>query len=223
MLTLLASFALIIESRSIVAVIDTGIHSSFPKKFLCKKYHKDFTNSSLDDREGHGTNVAGIISQGLDSNRQCLVIIKWHDTVKSNNRNVRFGRLDRIIRNSILYAESLNPILINLSVSGDMYSNLEYNTYRNIISKGVHLVVSAGNDGLNLTEICNVYPACYPIKSPYYHVVASYGPLTRRIYSNYGAPITDFEDGNNVEYLGLTRSGTSQAAAKVSARILKTL
>src|SRR5690606_16619997 len=70
------------DSRQIIMVIDTGLKMTkeiYP--YVCQAGHKSyiFGQKALEDHNGHGTNVAGLIAKGMDPKKQCLVIVKFWD------------------------------------------------------------------------------------------------------------------------------------------------
>lgn len=203
-----------VEKQRIV-VIDTGIKHGYLEEYLCKDGHKDVTGTGLADNDGHGTNIAAIISKGMDKKRQCLVIVKWYNISYDAKfpKNITKRGID-----AIKAAVAVKPVLINMSLSGNLYIDEERQLIENALASGVIIVVSAGNDGMELQYQCEIYPACYGYKHPNFHVVANYSKS-----SNTEGPITDVEDGNNIEAGGTIRTGTSQSAAVLSAKLIRNL
>lgn len=204
------------DPRTRIAIIDTGISSNFPEQYLCYALNKDLTNTSMEDKVGHGTNIAYIISKKMNYKKQCLLIIKWFDTAHQAQWLIFQGKSGSMAKQALEYALSNKAKIINMSLSGNLFLSEELRLINQAVHKNVHVVVSAGNDGQNLDDSCDIYPACYGINHLNFHVVASYLNNTKRIYSNYGRVITDKEDGNDVG--GWT--GTSQSAAKVTAKLV---
>lgn len=204
------------DPRSRIAIVDTGISLNFPEQYLCYSLSKDLTNTSIEDKIGHGTNIAGIIAKKMNYKKQCLIVIKWFDTARQARWLILQGKSSSMAKQALEYALNNKAKIINLSLSGNIFLPEELRLINQAVHKDVHVVVSAGNDGQNLDTSCDIYPACYAINHSNFHVVASYLNNTKRIYSNYGKVVTDKEDGNDVE--GWT--GTSQSAAKVTAKLV---
>ena len=94
------------ETRLKVAILDTGLDLRDPRfaDVLCQGGHKDFTGEGLYDKIGHGTHVAGIISQmAYDHTKYCLVIVKISDTVDGTEENYIKG-LEWVVSNKIRLA-----------------------------------------------------------------------------------------------------------------------
>jgi len=227
---LLANIAFAGEKRIKIAVIDTGISpvakdllvrnisgELIPlRNFLCHSGHRDFTETTLSDAAPHGTHIAAIIAASIDPKKTCMVIIKWYHTVEMtevNKEKTMIGLVD-----AIRYASSLRVEFMNLSLEGNAYIGIERAAISEAISLGIHVVVSAGNKGIDLDIICETFPACYKMRSSRFRVVGALTPDGRKAqYSNFGSPVTNWEIGEQ-ERLGLFMRGTSQAAAVYTGR-----
>lgn len=208
---LLFSFPSSAEERFRIAVIDTGVSVTdeiYP--FLCAGPHIDVTGSgTISDAVGHGSVVTRLIIQGLDSTKFCVQIIKWYHSG---------GGTTKDLAAAVRRASSYRPKIINLSAGGPGSPNRkEASAVASAILEGITVVLSAGNEGLDLTESCSVFPACYPIKNSLFHVVAAYFQGRRTSYTNYGGPVTDEADGR----YDATWYGTSFSAARVTNRLAK--
>ncbi|MFF6786193.1 type VII secretion-associated serine protease mycosin [Streptomyces sp. NPDC012510] len=154
-----------------VAVIDTGVDDSNPqlktavdraagRDFLAKGKGADPTN----DREGHGTKVAGIIAArphdgtgfvGLAPNAT-IIPIRQNDAENSGDSDS--------MAEAITYAVSQDADVINISqdttkpLSG---TSTLAQAVRAAIAQDVVVVASAGNDGLD-GAYKNTYPAAFP-------------------------------------------------------------
>jgi hypothetical protein len=201
------------ETRKVVAVVDTGLpYNSKTIPYLCKGLQYDLTEKGIQDIEGHGTNVMGIISSGLNPKTHCISMIKWwHDGKDSSLFAPRIISLMKLL-------PTLNPVLVNMSFGGELYMPEEANGIKLLLAKGVRIVVSAGNDKQNLSIKCDKFPACYPIKNKNFYVVGA----SNVAQANYGGPITDYLPAKNLcGIFGVCMSGTSQAAASKSAQLLQ--
>lgn len=201
------------ETRDRVVIVDTGVSSTFDKSYICKDGNMDFTNSgTINDTHGHGTNIASIIAKEMNPSKLCITSLKFY-----GDRRPGIDNLISVVK-ALLYTRTLNNVVfINLSLSGIDKSEPEEKALRFLAEKrNVKISVAAGNNGQNLTEICNIYPACYDIKKNFY-VIGNKG----NVNSNYGGPVLIQEDGNKVCAGGSCLTGTSQAAALFTARLIK--
>lgn len=189
-----------------IAVIDTGFDMKFKDEVsLCDSDHMDFSKTSLQDTNGHGTNVAGLIANNLDKSAYCIVIIKFYSK--------KVNLLDSFIR-ALQYANSIEVDVVNLSVAGDGYNLKEGIALENLLKKST-VIVAAGNSGKSLDNACKSYPACYNKKAI---VVGNEGPT-----SNYGGPVDIIVDGNNKTAFGKIFSGSSQSTAIVTNNLVRNL
>lgn len=202
--------------RTRIAVVDTGINvSDTIRPYLCESGHIDLTHTDLDDRNGHGTNIAYIISRGVNPSKQCLVIVKWYD---------RPGNKAEYPDEVVKAAVATGAKIINMSFGGPQESVLEASVIRQALARGVTFVMAAGNDGQDLDRRCYYYPACDFAGVPGAHVVGALDLKGHHAYfSNYGRLVSDWAPGTDVEGGGHTYSGTSQAAANFTASLVRAL
>ena len=221
------------DSRQIIMVIDTGLNMTKEiEPYVCEAGHKSyiFGQKALEDHNGHGSNVAGLIAKGMNPKKQCLVIVKFWDQDMNGVDTIE------LVREALRYAIALKPAFINMSLTGRTPDHLEMRYVNKLISMGVNIAVAAGNENRDLDKSCRSFPACYKINSPHFRVVGSntvrLEPLSRTIilkgprqevrrvngkyykvfrYSNYGKRITNWENGTLVGSPKMT--GTSQATA----------
>lgn len=207
----------------IVAVIDTGFgYNGLGKKAkLCKTGHKDFTTeraiapgyNTIDpipkDYMGHGTNIVGIIDAQVKSSNYCIVIIKYFSL---NSDNLESSL------NAIKYAIEINANYINYSSNGRTKNTAEIVVVKRFLDKGGVFVAAAGNEGVDLHKI-NMYPA---MSDSRVIVVGNLGLNGKKATSsNYGLPVTIWETGTNIDGFGLVMTGTSQATAIVTSKMIK--
>ena len=212
MLCCLSSLLFAQETRTKIAIVDTGIDLSRNlalMAFLCHQEQADFTSSTLLDTSGHGTTMAGLITQGLDSSKYCISILKVWD---------RGGNACRIVK-ALNTAMSYNVSYVNISMSGDEYSFSERQVIEAPVAKGVVVTMAAGNEGQNLDRKCQVFPACYSIKGAY--VVGALEHGTTAGYSNYGQTVNAWAPGSNQCVNGWCVSGTSAATANFLNYLIK--
>ena len=210
------------EARIKIGVIDTGIARN-QSKWLCRKGRVSFKEPFKSpkygwDRQGHGENVIGLITKGLDPQKFCIVSYKVYD----NDKDLA---LVKDFINAINMAIKAKVKVLNISMGGPSYVKKEYAAIVKALGSGMKINVAAGNDSKNLNKQCDYYPACYiktlrmsTKKAFSFHVIGAYNLK----YSNYGNQIvTNFENGRNV---GIpVTSGTSQATAIFTNKMLTNL
>jgi subtilisin family serine protease len=225
------------ETRPIViAVIDTGFGRGFPGEEtakLCQYGHKDFSGYDIYenkfhtkdlvpvDSHGHGTHIAGLIDKyaKLGTENYCLVILKYEDPWRASMIFHPFEK-DYKIKNTIAainYARNIGADYINYSSGGDGTLNDEIIAVKKYIDAGGKFVAAAGNEHSDLA------------KNPYYPavdddrviVVGSINQNGKRAkYSNYGSRVNRWEIGTAVEVYENRMSGTSQAAAIATGKLV---
>lgn len=197
------------EMRRKIVIIDTGANPEVGniKNALCAYGHRSFVDNRplVDDyHTEHGTNIAGIIADGLDTTKYCLIILKY---ISESNG----GKIENEVA-AIQHATYQDPYIINLSLGGADENPLERRALQEALNKGIIISVAAGNEGLDLDKGCVTYPACYAkdFNNKNYHVVGSTTANIRR-YSNHGKIVNYLEDGTHKGFNAL--SGTSQSTA----------
>ncbi len=207
-----------------IAVIDTGIdtdHEDFSNRILSSSYnaHTQETGISVvEDDNGHGTFVAGIIAatrnnaigiDGLTDNIGLMVI-------KANQPGEE-SFPSSYVADGIYHAIDHGADVINLSLGSESMDSGISDAVDHAFDNGVFVVASAGNDGVDSV----FYPAGY-------ETVISVGSvneaLERSTFSNYGltldlvAPGTDIVTTSPDDTYSLV-SGTSFSAPHVSAAL----
>ncbi|ORX77111.1 subtilisin-like protein [Anaeromyces robustus] len=213
-----------------VYVVDTGVnadHSSFLDKLgydtvdkkrviLGKNY---LESEGIEDKNGHGTHVAGIIGSTTWGVAKRVNIV----SVKVMNKKGS-GKWSDIIsaiewcQNHLFNETTSKKGIINISLSGSVKMSAN-NAIKASISQGVHFTVAAGNNGNNA---CQYSPAS---ASEYGAVVV--GSIgnddTYSKFSNYGSCITLYAPGykilstSNLDNTSFREmSGTSMAAPHVA-------
>lgn len=198
-----------------IAVIDSGYtYTEYSKVKFCATGHKDFTNTGIRDNHGHGTHITNTIVTRLTVD-YCIIIIKFHDP-KTNKYFSEYSS-----QKQFDYLLSQDVDVINYSAGGPGYFKDEKKSIVTLLKRGVKIFVAAGNEGLNLNEDCNYYPACYNLKG--LRVVGSINKDNKRSkFSNYGKVVDSWEIGVDVvEDTGYNgpraMNGTSQATAIATA------
>ncbi|NBP13541.1 hypothetical protein EBU95_03965 [bacterium] len=207
------------ETRKKIAVIDSGIdlNNEKLKPYICNVGSYDFTGEGLQDTHGHGSNVSWLIVKDLSPKEYCVMALKYYASrsnpngleweVKALSRAVEFG-----------------AVLINFSGGGLYSSSSESMVIFQALSKGIKVVVAAGNEGNDLSKNCNYFPAC-AVKDKNFYVVGSVYENGQRVpSSNYNGPVSNWEIGYMQEGPdGRKMTGTSQATAVFSGKLLKNM
>jgi hypothetical protein len=200
-----------LESRHKIVVIDTGVNSVVAHmKYMCKDGIKNFTRSSNEDVNGHGSHIVNIIGTRVNSNKYCISSYKvFHD--KDGGVNSTVNALKEISKDtSVRY--------VNISMNGYGSNREELAMVEELTRKGIKFTVAAGNERKLITKgDCTQYPACYKLfitKPNNFYVVGAIGD-----FSNYG-PIVDVVVNGTIKSLGYVRHGTSQASASYAATII---
>ncbi len=199
-----------------VAVMDTGIndkHEAFEGRLI--ECNKNFSssgdmNSSFDD-SGHGTNVAGIIALNTLDNVKIKPYKTFDNEGKCTNSQI-------VATLNYISSENKKPDIINMSFSVQSITSsvTRDSLTRNLISKGITIVTSAGNKGVNAKYY---YPANI---SEVITVSASNKKNEKADFSNYGKCIDIAAPGTGVYTTELDgtysyENGTSFSAPFVSA------
>jgi len=185
-----------------VAVLDTGItNSDLP---ICQFIDATDDKDGV-DYNGHGQNITHIIDKEAAGIEYCQIIIKIF------GKNGKSASIGKAIRTAIY----LNADIINLSFGGSGIDRDEYLSINQALDLGIIVVAAAGNDGKDLTNNCFYYPACYDNR------IIIVGNTAKS--SNYGKPVKLVVNGNNVSAGGYRMSGTSQATAIVTGKLIKVL
>ncbi len=206
-----------------VYVVDTGIYAE----------HTEFFGrvapgaTTIDDGygtwdcNGHGTHVSGSIAgktYGL-AKTATLVPVRVLDCSGSGSYSGVIAGLDWIATN---HAAGI-PAVVNMSLGGPASSSLD-TAVNNLISRGITVVVAAGNSG---ADACNYSPA----RVPGAITVAAAGiDDVRANFSNFGSCVDVFAPGVGITSAwinGVTgvavASGTSMASPHVAGAVARFL
>ena len=172
------------------------------------------------DCNGHGTHVAGTIGSktfGV-AKKTSLIPVRVLDCAGSGYNSSVIAGLNWIAGNYV----PGEPAVVNMSLGGATSSALD-EAVENLISRGITVVVAAGNDN---TDACNHSPARAPAAIT---VGATTNVDARASYSNYGTCLDIFAPGTDIPstWLGANYyaiiSGTSMAAPHVAGTIVRFL
>ena len=201
-------------------VVDTGIDSTntdFEGRFL-SGYTAISDGRGTGDCNGHGTHVAGIIgSKTFGVAKQTkLIPVRVLDCSGSGYNSYVIAGLNWIAAR--YRAGDLS--VVNMSLGGAASSTLD-EAVANLISKGIPVVVAAGNDNL---DACDYSPARAPDAIT---VGATTTDDSRASYSNFGSCVDIFAPGSGIPstWLGTNTyaylNGTSMAAPNVAGVIAR--
>ena len=195
-----------------IVVLDSGrmLSYGFPE---CKggKEGRDFTNTSLEDNfYKHGTNVAWIITKELGDIPHCFIFVKFLDPLMK-----RPARMSAYMDALRYINTNLDYDIVNMSFGGDGEMPGERQLINSLSKKKGVLIMSSGNNAINLDLNCIFYPACFRVKNSI--VVGNIDPQ-----SNYGRINVDvYEPGTLLGPPKIRMSGSSQATALFTGKLLK--
>ena len=140
-----------------IAVVDTGIdvdHPEFSGRIDFANSRDIAGNRGINDEDGHGTFVAGVIAANKDGQDahgvafQSTILALRTETPNSCDDDNNCSFSDPNIAAAIDYAITQNVDIINLSLGGEVDgSQVGENALRRAADAGILVVVSAGNDG----------------------------------------------------------------------------
>lgn len=230
-----------------IAVLDTGFGFRGLGKSanLCKYGHKDFSKEKVFsklfntvtpvplDMHGHGTNIVGIIDNlaSLSNKKYCFVIIKFYSLNQTGIENLTASN------KALKYVNDIKADFINYSGGGPHYSKNEHEYVKTFLNNGGTFVAAAGNENKNLDNFENAYyPASYDqriivVGNKKKDIDKTYNPryilkdkenkkIERHSLSSYGKMVDRWEEGENVTAYGITMTGTSQATAIATGKII---
>lgn len=226
-LLLLSPYSAAAQAPIKIAVIDSGFGFEMRggEAHLCKFGHKDFSADSQfiiskkvavkipKDIGGHGTNIVGIIDSYLKKTKldYCIVVIKYYSVAQTGSQNLAASIA------SIRYAANLKVDYINYSGGGAEFSSEESRAVKRYLDQGGRFIAAAGNEYSNL-DLKSFYPAMYDSRIIVVGNINKDG--VRLESSNYGSVVKRWEVGENVNAYGIILTGTSQATARATGKIV---
>lgn len=214
--TIIASILILAPSifaRTIrIGVIDNGYQvKNSPEIKLCNdvKNPINLTSFPMSYYADHGQNVIHTINKYAGKNADiCFVIIKAIPSA--------------YIHLAIIFAIKANVDIINLSYGGEYYNPIEGFIIASALQRQIIIVAAAGNEDTDLDKTCNFYPACSDKRILV--VGNGHNNDNKNTKTNYGETVVDiWENGDNVTNGGVTMSGSSQAAAIATGKMVKML
>lgn len=215
-------------------VIDTGVDADHPDLLVNEELSRNFTensllndlgifeNSEINDGNGHGTHVAGIIG-ALDNNTGVIGAAFGAEIVaiKVLNDEGQGSSIDLLQALDYVFQTANPGEAVNLSLGGGV-SSLVDEAVKNLGRKGILVSIAAGND----RETANNTSPARANGANIYTVSAVANNLRYANFSNFGNPPIDYAEPGvaifstfkNGQYARL--SGTSMAAPHLAAILL---
>ena len=197
-----------------VGLVDTGVDYNHPfLKNRIKSGGYDFVNDDNDpyDDEGHGTHVSGII---VDCTKNLPIKILPIKVLDSNSEGTTID-----IVKGLEYAADNGVDVINFSINMFNHSNYIHEIMKEVLSKNVAVVVSAGNNDRDTVK----YECPSDMKELI--VVSAIDPQGKKCdFSSYGSTVDVSAPGEYVystypENSYMYMSGTSMATPHVTASV----
>ena len=112
-------------------------------------------NANISDEHGHGTHIAGLVTQGLKkSSKIRIMILKYYGSQGAGAATLNASN------QAIAYAVQNGAKIINYSGGGDLPSLTEEQLFRQAFEKDLAVVAASGNDGRE-TDTSGFFPASY--------------------------------------------------------------
>lgn len=202
-----------------VMIVDTGVDGSnlrlkryIPKNLRGTKHAKD--------SNGHGTHVFGLIADKACLGVELIPCKAFPpESLKGKNSDKKSMNYSKACLKA---ARDLKVDIVNYSAGGNSYDEEEHKLVKELNQNGTILVAATGNNNADIRK-APYYPAAYSESNIL--AVGALNGKTKLRSSNYGKSLTVWEQGANIESDGIggkrvPMSGTSMAAAKVTARLV---
>lgn len=201
------------SEKVLVAVVDSGVYMHNDLVSRIPELGYDYVDSDSDptnDGFNHGTAVAGIIADSTQNLPAYLLPIRILD---SSGR----GKVSDLL-NATREAISKKADIINISLSSKTHSKAIDDTINEALSAGVLVVAAAGNDKLEVSNVCPGHmeeSGLIVVGS-----VESNGALSS--YTNYGDNIDAYAYGSSIQSCSnsggyISATGTSFSAPHITA------
>lgn len=162
-----------------VAVIDTGIDMNHPDLSGKVVAQKVFTTTSIDDKFGHGTHVAGVIAANTNNSQGIAGVCPDCKLLVAKAMNDSGLGSNSVLAQAIIWATDNGAKVINMSEGGSENAQVQAEAVGYAWEKGSIVIAAAGNNNSN----AQFYPAALPNVVS----VASSDNLDKKSsFSNYG-------------------------------------
>lgn len=204
------------SASTVVAIVDSGVQLDHPDLVNKLVSGIDLVEPGTppDDRNGHGTHVAGIVAAQTNNGIGVAGTCPACRIMPVRVLNDSGSGTDANVANGIIYAANNGAKVINMSLGGPNTSAVLENAVNYAWSKGVLVACAAGNDGQSTPE----YPAGF---ANCLSVGATDSDDNSASYSNYGTWVDLAAPGSAVysTYINSSyewRDGTSMATPYVA-------
>ena len=197
----------------VVAVIDTGVAAATTKKgkqardFGVTPFVKgyDFVNDDADpyDDHGHGTHVAGTISESTNNNEGAAGIAHEATIMPLKVLSAQGWGKSADIADAIRFAADNGAQVINMSLGSSQPSDVIHKAVKYARKKGVVIVCAAGNSFREGVGYPAAFPECVAISS-----VGPSGKLAT--YSSWGKEVALAAPGGDMVESGDPKDGILQ-------------
>ncbi len=162
-----------------IAIIDTGIDLTHPDLAGKVVAQKVFTTTSIDDKFGHGTHVAGIIAANTNNSQGIAGVCPDCQLIIAKAMNDSGLGVNSTLAEAMTWAADNGAKVINMSEGGSDSSQAQADAVAYAWSKGAIVIAAAGNNNSN----AQFYPAALP---NVVSVASSDNTDKRSSFSNYG-------------------------------------
>jgi len=154
-----AAWGVTIGKGVTVAILDTGVMANHPDLPTVQRLEvtaggKDL---GLDDTQGHGTHVAGIIGAAMGNGVGGAGIAPGAELLSLRVMDSSGGIYDSYLIAALQAAVKNGAQVVNISIGGTAYNAVFQRAINEAAAAGVTVVAAMGNDGTN----CLNYPAGY--------------------------------------------------------------
>jgi subtilisin family serine protease len=203
-------------------IIDTGIDLDHPDLNTTRNCHVTFVSTSPDDKNGHGTHVAGTIA-ALDNNTGVVGVAAGAFVCAVQVLGPSGSGSWEGVVNGVNYvaANGASGDVANISLGGPGSNATLEKAIQDAAQKGIRFAIAAGNSG---DDASNYTPA--RVNGPNIYTVSAIASNDcMPTWSNYGSPVDFAAPGVSVlsTYKGggtKTLSGTSMATPHVAGILL---
>lgn len=135
-----------------VAVLDTGYSRHHPDLQRAVHKYKDFTGDGIEDLDGHGTHVAGLVGARCDDRGVVGVAPRCRLLIAKVLNNNGYGRSKWVAR-GIDWAVAQGADIISMSLGSTEPMSSVRQAIRRVPDR-IHLVAAAGNSGPRMNTVC---------------------------------------------------------------------